>query len=98
MYAVIFRAEVAIMDDTYLEMARRMRELAIEEYGCLEFTSVTEGSQEIAISYWPSKEHIRAWRNNSEHILAQQMGQSRWYRQYQVQVMKLEREYRFPLS
>ncbi len=95
MYAVIFRAEVAEVDEQYLSMAQRMRDLAIEEYGCLEFTAVTEGKQEIAISYWESKQQIKAWRENPEHQEAQRLGQSRWYRSYRVQVVKVEREYQF---
>ena len=95
MYAVIFRAEVAEVDEQYLSMAQRMRDLAIEEYGCLEFTAVTEGKQEIAISYWESKQQIKAWRENPEHQEAQRLGQSRWYRSYRVQVVKVERDYQF---
>ncbi|MCV6610993.1 MAG: antibiotic biosynthesis monooxygenase [Amphritea sp.] len=93
MYAVIFRAEVAEVDEQYLSMAQRMRDLAIDEYGCLEFTAVTEGKQEIAISYWESKQQIKAWRENPEHQEAQRLGQSRWYRSYRVQVVKVERDY-----
>ena len=33
MYAVIFRAKINQLDKTYLEVADRMRELAINEYG-----------------------------------------------------------------
>lgn len=95
MYAVIFRAEVAEVDEQYLSMAQRMRDLAIKEYGCLEFTAVTEGKQEIAISYWESKQQIKAWRENPEHQEAQRLGQSRWYRSYRVQVVKVERGYQF---
>ena len=31
-------------------MAKKMRELALNQYGCLGFIAVTEGSDEIAIS------------------------------------------------
>ena len=51
MYAVIFKAEINKLDSRYSEMASRMRELAINKYGCTEFISVTEGTQEIEISY-----------------------------------------------
>ena len=37
MYAVIFKAKTKKVDDTYFKMAKRMRELAINEYGCIEF-------------------------------------------------------------
>ena len=57
MYAVIFRAEINKLDSRYSEMATQMRELAINKYGCTEFTSVTEGAQEITISYWQNQEN-----------------------------------------
>lgn len=93
MYAVIFKAEVNKLDKAYSEMASRMRELAINEYGCTEFTSCMEGNSEIAISYWPSKEAIQAWKNNPEHQQAQALGKSKWYKSYQVQVVEVLNQY-----
>lgn len=93
MYAVIFRAEVKEFDRLYSDMASRMRELAINEYGCIEFSSCTEGNSEIAISYWPSKEAIHAWKNNPEHKQAQALGKSKWYQSYQVQVVEVLHQY-----
>ena len=93
MYAVIFRAEINELDQTYSSTANRMRELAINEYGCTEFTSCTDEGSEIAISYWPSIEHIRAWKNNSEHQQAQELGKTKWYKSYQVQIIEVLKEY-----
>ena len=93
MYAVIFKAEVKEFDESYSEMANRMRELAFNEYGCIQFTSCTEGKSEIAISYWPSKEAIQAWKNNPEHKQAQTLGQSKWYQSYQVQIVEVLHQY-----
>lgn len=93
MYAVIFKAEMNEIDESYFEMANRMRELAINDYGCSEFTSCTEGNSEIAISYWQSQEQIQAWRNDPEHIKAQSLGKAKWYKSYQVQVVEVLREY-----
>ena len=72
-------------------MAERMRDLAINEYGCIEFTACTEGNREIAISYWPSIEHVKACHQNPEHKKAQELGKSRWYESYQVQVTEVLR-------
>jgi len=58
MYAVIFRAEINKLDSRYSEMASQMRALAINEYQCEEFVSVTESKYEIAISYWRNLETI----------------------------------------
>ena len=93
MYAVIFTAEVNQVDEEYSRTAKRMRELAQEKYGCTEFVSVTEGKKEISISYWQSEEQIRQWKQDSEHLLAQQLGRSTWYNSYKVQVVEVVREY-----
>lgn len=93
MYAVIFRAEINEIDANYSETAKRMRALAINEYGCLEFTSATEGHHEIAISYWESLEQIEKWKQNSEHLDAQTLGRQKWYKSYNVQVVEVVREY-----
>ena len=93
MYAVIFLAKVKEFDEEYLNISKKMRVLAMEKYSCTGFTAVTEGKQEIAISYWPSLEHIESWKNDLEHIKAQKLGQERWYSEYKVQVVRVEREY-----
>lgn len=74
MYVVIFRASIRSLDEEYASVAARMRELAMEQFGCLEFHAVTEGRDEVALSYWPSEEAIRAWKAHPEHVLAQKAG------------------------
>lgn len=93
MYAVIFRAEINKLDSRYSEMASQMRELAINKYGCTEFISVAEGTQEIAISYWQDQEQIKQWKKDSKHLVAQELGRSIWYKSYKVQVLEILREY-----
>ena len=93
MYAVIFRAKTNKLDDEYIVMAKRMRELAISEYGCQEFTAVTEGSDEIAISYWESLEQIEKWKQDSEHLVAQELGKEKWYESYSVEIVEIIRAY-----
>ncbi|MCE2593642.1 antibiotic biosynthesis monooxygenase [Motilimonas cestriensis] len=95
MYAVIFRAKPGIQDDEYSKTVANMRELAFEKYGCLDFVAVTEGDQEIAISYWESEQAIKQWKSDSEHALAQELGRTKWYESYIVQVVEIKREYQF---
>lgn len=94
MYAVIFRAEILQLDVEYAAMAKRMRELAINEYGCVEFVACTEGNCEIAISYWEREEQIQQWKQNAEHLVAQEKGRSKWYSSYTVEVVEVVRAYR----
>lgn len=93
MYAVIFRAEINTLDSRYSEMASKMRALATNHYGCTEFTSVTEGTQEIAISYWHDLDQIKQWKQDSQHLVAQELGRSMWYKSYHIQVVEILREY-----
>lgn len=94
MYIVIFRAKIRGLDAEYSTVAARMRELALSQFNCIEFHSVTEGLNEISLSYWPSEESIFAWKSHPEHVLAQKAGRERWYESYSVQVAKVNREYR----
>lgn len=98
MYAVIFKAEMSdtLIDgsgDSYFEMAEQMRELALQEYGCVEFTSVTEGNYEISISYWDTLEQIKNWKQDPQHLIAQDLGRSQFYKSYHIQVVEVLREY-----
>ena len=95
MFAVIFKAQPAQQNEEYNVTVSKIRELAFEKYGCIDFVAATEGDQEIAISYWDSEESIRQWKNDSEHKLAQQQGRNKWYQSYTVQVVEIKREYSF---
>jgi heme-degrading monooxygenase HmoA len=94
MFIVVFRAKVRHLDAEYSEVARRMRELALGQYGCLEFQSVSEGDEEVSLSFWPDEESIQAWKEHPEHLLAQKEGRERWYQSYSVHVAQIAREYR----
>lgn len=95
MFVVIFRAKVRQQDDEYAVVAARMRALALNQFGCIEFSAVTEGPNEVALSYWPDDASIRAWKSHAEHALAQQLGRERWYESYVVQVAEITRQYQF---
>lgn len=96
MYAVIFRAEVNALDDAYLDNANRLRQLAFSRYGCIDFVSSFEAGIEIAISYWKDEASIALWKQDIEHLAAQQNGRNAWYKNYRVQVAKIERDYHYP--
>ncbi|HPF60382.1 MAG TPA: antibiotic biosynthesis monooxygenase [Candidatus Competibacteraceae bacterium] len=93
MFVVIFRAKIRQLDAEYVRVAARMRELALSEFGCMEFHAVTEEENEVALSYWPNEESIRAWKAHPEHVAAQEIGRKRWYESYSVQVAEVSREY-----
>lgn len=93
MWVVIFKARINKLDAQYFASAEQMRELAKTQYGCLGFESCTEGDQEIAISYWPDEQSIKAWHADPEHRTVQGLGKARWYQDYSVEVLELKRRY-----
>lgn len=93
MFAVIFKAKTALVDEEYNQTVGKMRDLAFDKYGCLDFIAVSEGEQEIAISYWPDEASIRRWKSDPDHALAQLKGRENWYRSYTIEVVEIKRQY-----
>jgi len=94
-YAVIFTSHLAEHDGAdYEEMAQKMVALAKEQKGFLDVKSVrgTDGLG-ITISYWESQADIKTWKANTDHLLAQKYGRSKWYKSFKTRVCKVEREY-----
>jgi heme-degrading monooxygenase HmoA len=93
-YAVIFTSTQTENIEGYEEMAIKMETLAKTQKG---FLGVDSARNEIGItvSYWESLESIKNWKQNSEHLLAQQKGIKEWYNWYNVRICKVEREYEF---
>jgi len=95
MVVVIFKAKLRQTDSEYPQLAQRLRTLAMEEFGCLAFDTVTEGETELTLSYWPAENAIKSWKAQTEHLAAQRLGRNAWYESYTVQVAQIVREYRF---
>ncbi len=95
MYAVIFRATTKNLEPAYSEMVEKLRKIAFDKYACLDFVAVTEGNKEIAISYWNSLDDIKNWKQDVTHLMAQKLGQEKWYSTYQIQVVEVQKDYRF---
>lgn len=93
MFTVIFRAVIKELDEEYEKTVSAMRAIAFEKYGCLEFVSFTEGKNEMTISYWQSEKDIQHWKQDGEHLLAQELGRSKWYESYTVEVAEITRQY-----
>lgn len=93
-YAVIFTSIRTKVEEGYGEMAQKMVELARLQDG---FIGVESAREEIGItvSYWKDLESIKNWKENLDHLLAQQLGKEKWYESYKVRICKVEREYSF---
>lgn len=93
-YAVIFTSLKREENKGYMEMAEKMEELAKKQPGYLGFESA-RNEIGISVSYWKDLESIKNWKNNSEHLLAQQLGKTKWYEHYSIRIAKVERDYHF---
>jgi heme-degrading monooxygenase HmoA len=93
-YAVIFTSKRTNEDNGYSKMSDLMEYLAKQQDGFLGIDSVKE-TVGITVSYWKSLDAIKNWKQNSQHLLAQQKGRSQWYNWYNVRICKVEREYEF---
>lgn len=94
-YAVIFTSKRTDGDNGYGQMAQTLETLASKQKGFLGVESARDQELGITVSYWESLEDIKSWKENSTHIIAQQKGKDQWYKEYDVRICKVEREYSF---
>ncbi len=97
-YVVIFEAvfNQALSEaegKAYVKTAHFLRESALNDFNCIAFQAVTEGTQEIALSYWNSLDDIAKWKAYMPHLQAQQKGKSAWYTKYKVTVSEIVKQY-----
>lgn len=93
-YAVIFSSLRTEGDRGYGAMSNRMVELAETMPGFLGVESARDPSGlGITVSYWKTEADIRNWKQQAEHLQAQQAGRTTWYQDFQVRISKVERAY-----
>ena len=93
-YAVIFTSLRTDGENGYNDMALQMDELAKQQPGYLGI----EGARNeigITVSYWKDLESIKHWKQQADHLTAQQKGRSDWYSAYKVRICLVERDYGF---
>lgn len=85
--------------DAYATTAARMEELAADQPGFVGVESARGADGfGITVSYWRTESDARAWKQQSEHLLAQTTGRTTWYGRYQVRVATVIREYSYDAS
>lgn len=94
-YAVIFISIRTDKDEKeYTKMAELMLNLAKQQSGFLGEESA-RNTVGITVSYWKDLESIKAWKQQTDHKLAQQKGRTDWYKQYKTRICKVEHDYEF---
>lgn len=96
-YAVIFTSTPGAHQDGYDAMGQALVELAQNQPGYLgiETTRGADGLG-ITVSYWTDEASILAWKQQTQHVLAQKAGIEKWYDHYELRVAKVERAYSGP--
>jgi heme-degrading monooxygenase HmoA len=93
-YAVIFTSKRSDGDHGYSQMADRMVDLAKTMPGYLGMESVRSADGVgITVSYWRSEDDIGRWKQNAEHLRAQEGGKQIWYEAFAIRVARVERAY-----
>lgn len=93
-YAVIFTSTQSENTEGYNDMALQMETLAKSQNGFLGIEGARD-SIGITVSYWDNLEAIKNWKQQTDHLVAQQKGRQDWYNWYKVRICKVEREYEF---
>jgi heme-degrading monooxygenase HmoA len=94
-YMAVITVERGESDDGYFDIADAMYQLAKNQPGFLGMEWVYDAGRRAGItsSYWRSAEAIATWKQHTDHLVAQRLGQERWYRAYTVRIARVEREY-----
>lgn len=93
-YAVIFSSLRSSQNDGYEEMAQRMVSLARQQPGFISLESARgEDGFGITVSYWDSLDAISNWKDETDHLAAQELGKKSWYLHYDVRIARVERSY-----
>ncbi len=96
-YAVIFTSQRTEGDNGYAATAGAMVELAAKLSGFLGAESVRgRDGLGITVAYFKDEAAIHAWKQNAQHLAAQDKGKADWYSHYEVRVAKVERSYSGP--
>lgn len=92
-FAFLFTSIATDGDNGYHESALQMLDPAAKQPGFLSFEAARQEIG-ISVSFWASREAIKAWKQHAAHKYAQSRGES-WHKVLRVHVCRVEREYGF---
>ncbi|STR45133.1 antibiotic biosynthesis monooxygenase family protein [Iodobacter fluviatilis] len=95
MIAVIFEVWPAQMQD-YLNIAAGLRsELALQDgfISIERFSSLSEPSKLLSLSFWRDEAAVKAWRCGAQHRAAQSLGRKDVFADYRLRVAAVTRDY-----
>jgi heme-degrading monooxygenase HmoA len=78
----------------HYEMSARMRMLAEKMPGFIGFkTFRADDGERVSLIEFESEDTLRAWREHPEHGKAQELGRTKFYAEFQIQVCSIIRQY-----
>lgn len=97
MIGVIFELEPKqSKKDQYFKIAKKLKPTLenIEGFISIErFQSVNNPERYLSLSFWKDEKAVMAWRNQSEHRQAQEMGRASIFNDYRLRVVSVIRDY-----
>jgi heme-degrading monooxygenase HmoA len=93
--AVIFTALRTTADDEgYSRAAQEMDALAASQPGYAGMVSARGDDRlGVTVSYWTDEASAKAWRDHPDHAAIRDLGRSRWYEWYELEVATVTRAY-----
>ena len=83
--------------EEYERYAKRIHDLAVKSPGFISIkTFAAEDGERASIVEFESEETLQAWRNQPDHRKAQELGRTKFYAEYNIQVCHPVRDYGFP--
>jgi len=98
MILTVFRARLRADADmaAVAALGERIYALATAMPGFVSYKDYTaEDGENVTIVEFASEAEQLAWRNQAEHAEAQERGRREFFAEYQIQVCRVERAYRF---
>ncbi|HWC60277.1 MAG TPA: antibiotic biosynthesis monooxygenase [Verrucomicrobiae bacterium] len=98
MVITIFRSRLRPENQKeYGEWAARIHGLAVNMPGFISIKTFTaDDGERVSIVEFESEETMRNWRQQPDHLKAQELGRKLFYSEYHIQICQPTREYSFP--
>ena len=84
------------VDKKYGATASKLLKIAQKMPGFVSIKSyAAEDGEQLIIVEFETEKALAAWREHPEHLIAQELGRSKYYSEYNIQVCKTVRAYGF---
>ncbi len=97
MYGVIFEVEIkADKKEQYLQVASRLKEQLLKQSGFISierFQSLVQENKLLSLSFWEGEKDILSWKENLDHMKAQQEGRENIFMDYRIRVVEVKKDY-----